>query len=139
MEYMEAMMQNQYDAQNQLIMELDQVRAERDALAAQVEDLEFQRVCAVTQATNMFDALRLAIAAFDKYEMSVDDYPSIEHVRMRERLYSAAFLNADRHLAEIRAEAIVSVAKDCYEISLIDKFVFELLNKIAAKVRQGGE
>lgn len=47
MEYMESMMQNQYDAQNQLIMELDetrmerdQLKAERDALAAQNESFK---------------------------------------------------------------------------------------------------
>lgn len=122
----------------------DELKAERDALAAQVTDLEFQRVCAVTQATNMFDALRLAIAAFDKYEMSVDDYPSIEHVRMRERLYSAAFLNADRHLAEIRAEAVLKFAEDIgvFSSEYDDQGYVEVakwrVKEYAAKVRQGG-
>lgn len=122
----------------------DELKAERDALAAQVTDLEFQRVCAVTQATNMFDALRLAIAAFDKYEMSVDDYPSIEHVRMRERLYSAAFLNADKHLAEIRAEAVLKFAEDIgvFSSEYDDQGYVEVakwrVKEYAAKVRQGG-
>jgi len=79
---------------HRVVAEMEQLEREKAELVAQVEAKEFERLAAVTQSTNMFDALRLAIAAFDKYEMNVDDYPSIEHVKMREKLYSATFQNA---------------------------------------------
>jgi hypothetical protein len=124
MEYMESMMQNQYDAQNQLIMELDETRMERDQLKAERDALSAQNkelLCYVVDAE----------AWFNKHDPN--GYVSPKRKQ------------AQQHLAEICAEAgrkgflqgQLYVLGDPDEI---DKEYAELrARQYAASVRQGAE
>lgn len=129
MEYMESKMQEQYDAQNELIKELDALRNERDALAAHNSAyaktyFRFQDLC-----NELIDHLR-----YNKCERSevLDDFWN--------KLDAIGLPNSPRQcLRDVQAEAgrkgyIACLNFACHTpdnwLSLADKY--------AESVRQGG-
>jgi hypothetical protein len=130
MEYMETMMQNQYDAQNQLIMELDGTRMERDQLKAERDALAAQLVAIQDAALKPRGRTR---------------QQWIDNIKR-----NALGITARQHLAEIRAEAIeceldaIGAPATKFE-NQNDYFVAgfnycaALLQRRSAKLRQGAE
>lgn len=131
MEYMESMMQSQYDAQNQLIMELDetrmerdQLKAERDALAAQVEILK-------NAGNEVYDELQ-------QWALTESHKETDKAFRL---WLKARKQSPQQHLAEIRAEAIESLLPKCvfsddHKVKIITE---SMIKNHAAKLRQGAE
>jgi hypothetical protein len=140
MEYMESMMQNQYDAQNQLIMELDGTRMERDQLKAERDAL----ASSIAALHRLHSDLTNSDMVCDEDENHVGYVIENEQIDEMERLLN----EPQQHLSEIRAEAGRKGfidgfnESDCIHGS-ISTGDYDCLNReadqYAAKVRQGAE
>jgi hypothetical protein len=97
MEYMESMMQNQYDAQNQLIMELDGTRMERDQLKAERDAL----AASIAALHRLHSDLTNADMVCDEDENHVGYVIENEQLDEMERLLN----EPQQNIAEILAEA----------------------------------
>lgn len=138
MEYMESKMQDHYESGNSLPEELEQLKAERDALAAQVDAL---RVAIKPFATGGVCSA-IARESYSIMYERIKDWHGVSEFKKAQTAYNAT---PQQCLAEIKAEAgragfIEGVRQMCdNEIGILGHDAESCANHYAARVRLGFE
>lgn len=91
---------------DEFIRNAEKLESESDALSKKLRAAQHEAEALAATVEALREALSEAVAAFNQYELSVDDHPTIKHKLLMQALNDELEAAPQQHLRDVRAEAV---------------------------------